>query len=152
MDSHLFLLKRNFVKKNVVTQRNAAPIFNETKEISAGDTSEMLNNIWRIIIESGSIEREVVVEGDTVAWSADVQTIEQNQIDKFAQIFDIKGKRNYMPSNISLDLLAHLRNKQVQVVVFVYSRNVATNPTYNLVKKILLDPAISVQLQLPMKH
>lgn len=142
MDSQLFSLKCNFFKKNFVSQRNGTPIYNEAKEIGAGDVSEMLNNIWKIIIESESLEREVIVEGDNVGWSADVPDILNNQIDKFAQIFDIKGKRNYNPINISPDLLVHLRNKEVHVVVFVYSRNVSTNGTFTIVKKNLLDPAV----------
>lgn len=51
-------------------------------------------------------------------------------------------KRNYNPVNISSDLLAHLRNKEIHVHVFVYSRNIATNATYNIAKKNLLDPAV----------
>jgi hypothetical protein len=142
MDSQLFSLKCNFFKKNFVSQRNATPIYNEVKEIGAGDIDEMLNNIWKIIIESKCLEREVIVEGDNVAWSADVPDIVHNQIDKFAQVLDIKGKRNYIPSNISPDLLVHLRNKEVHIVVFVYSRNVSTNGSFNILKKNLLDPAI----------
>lgn len=142
MDATLYSLKCNFFKKNFVSQRNATPIYNEIKEIGATDVSEMLNNIWKIIIESASIEREIIVEGDNVAWSADLPDISTNQIDKFAQILDIKGKRNYNPVNISSDLLVHLRNKEIHVHVFVYSRNVATNNTFNIVKKNLLDPAI----------
>lgn len=94
----------------------------------------------KILIETGCLEREVIVEGDAVAWSADVPTAENNQIDKFVQLF--KGKRNYCPSSISADLLAHLRNKEVHVIGFIYARNVSTNGTFNLVKKNLLDPAI----------
>lgn len=142
MDSALFSLKCNFFKKNFVSQRNATPIYNEVKDVGAADVNEMLNNIWKIIIESGSIEREVIVEGETVAWCADVPDISNNQVDKFAQIVDIKGKRNYNPINISPDLLVHLRNKEIQVHVFVYSRNVSTNSTFNIVKKNLLDPAV----------
>lgn len=142
MDSHLFSLKCNFFKKNFVSQRSAIPIYNEAREIGAEDVNEMLNNIWRIIIDSGCLEREIIVEGENVAWSAEVPDVSQNQVDKFAQIFDIKGKRNYSPTNISSDLLIHLRNKEVHVVVFIYSRNVSTNGTFNLVKKNLLDPAL----------
>lgn len=142
MDSHLYSLKCNFFKKNFVSQRSAIPIYNEAREIGADDINEMLNNMWRIIIDSGCLEREVIVEGENVAWSAEVPDISQNQVDKFAQIFDIKGKRNYNPTNISSDLLIHLRNKEVHVVVFTYSRNVSTNGTFNLVKKNLLDPAV----------
>lgn len=65
-----------------------------------------------------------------------------NQIDKLALILDIKGMRNYNSINISSDLLAHLRNKEIHVHVFVYSRNVSTNGTFNIVKKNLLDPAV----------
>lgn len=142
MDSHLFLLKCNFFKKCFVSQRNATPIFNEVKEIGANDVCDLVSNIWKVIIESGCLEREVIVEGENVAWSADIPNSEQNQIDKFVQIFDIKGKRNYSPTSISSDLLAHLRNKEVHVIVFIYSRNVATNATFNILKKNLLDPAI----------
>lgn len=142
MDTPLFSLKCNFYKKNFVSQRNATPIYNEIKEIGATDVTELLDNIWKIIIASGSIEREVIVEGETVAWSADVPDVSNNQIDKFAQILDIKGKRNYNPVNISTDLLVHLRNKEIHVHVFVYSRNVATNGTFNVVKRNLLDPAV----------
>lgn len=142
MDSQLFSLKCNFFKKNFVSQRNFTPIYNDVRQVGAGDVDEMLGNIWKIIIESGCLEREVIVEGEVVAWSADVPDAEHNQVDKFAQILDIKGKRNYSPSSVSTDLLAHLRNKEVHVVVFVYSRNVSTNGTFNLVKKNLLDPAI----------
>lgn len=142
MDASLFSLKCNFYKKNFVSQRNATPIYNEIKEIGAKDVGELLDNIWKIIIESASVEREIIVEGDNVAWSADVPDISNNQIDKFAQILDIKGKRNYNPVNISSDLLVNLRNKEIHVHVFVYSRNVATNGTFNIVKKNLLDPAV----------
>lgn len=38
--------------------------------------------------------------------------------------------------------MVHLRNKELHVIVFVYSRNVATNGTFNIVKNNLLDPAI----------
>lgn len=142
MDSHLFSLKCNFFKKSFVSQRNATPICSESKEIGANDVDDMVDNIWKIIIESGCLEREVIVEGENVAWSADVPDSEHNQIDKFAQIFDIKGKRNYSPTNISPDLLTHLRNKEVHVIVFIYSRNVSTNTIFNVVKKNLLDPAV----------
>lgn len=142
MDSQLFSLKCFFYKKTFVSQRNGTPVFNEPKEIGAGNVNEILDNIWKVLIESGCLEREVIVEGETVGWSADVPDISHNQIDKFVQIFDTKGKRNYIPTNISSDLLANLRNKDVHVVAFVYSRNVSTNTTFNLVKKNLLDPAV----------
>lgn len=130
MDSQLYFLKCNFSKKNFVSQRTAIPVYNEVKEIGASDVDEMLNNIWQIIIESGALEREAIVEGENVAWSADIPDIASNQIDKFAQIFDVKGKRNYIPTNISPDLLVNLRHKEVHVVILVYSRNVSTNGTY----------------------
>lgn len=142
MDPPLFSLKCNFFKKSFVSQRNAIPIYNEVQEIGAADVTEMRNNIWKIIIESKSIEREVIVEGENVAWCADVPDISNNQVDKFAQIFDIKGKRNYNPTNITADLLVSLRNKEIHVHVFVYSRNVSTNGTFIIVKKNLLDPAV----------
>lgn len=121
MDSNLFLLKNNFFKKNFVSQRSGIPIYNDAKEIGAGDVDEMMNNIWKIVVESGSLEREVIVEAENVAWSADIPEVANNQIDKFVQIFDIKGKRNHIPSSISSDLLANLRHKEVHVVVFIYS-------------------------------
>lgn len=96
----LYFLRCNFFKKNFVNQRNGTPIFNESKEIGASDINEMLDNIWKIIIESCCIEREVVVEGEAVGWSADIPDASQNQIDKFVQIFDTKGKRNYTSSSI----------------------------------------------------
>ena len=102
----------------------------------------MCNNIWQIIVESKCIEREVIVEGDNVAWSGDLPDLAINQIDKFAQIFDIKGKRNYIPTSISTELLVNLRNKEIHVIVLIYSRNVLTNAIFNVVKKNLLDPAI----------
>ncbi len=142
MDTPLFSLKCNFYKKNFVSQRNPTPIYNEIKEIGATDVKELLGNMWKKIIESGSVEREVIVEGDTVAWSVEIPDISNNQIDKFAQILDIKGKRNYNPVNISTDLLVNLRHKEIHVHVFVYSRNVATNGTFIVVKKNLLDPAV----------
>lgn len=142
MDTELFSLKCNFYKKNFVNQRNLIPIYNDTRQVAAGNVNEMLNSMWKIVIESGCLEREIIVEGETVVWSADVPDVEHNQIDKFVQIIDVKGKRNYAPSNISTDLLTHLRNKEVHVIIFVYSRNVATNGTFTLVKKNLLDPVI----------
>lgn len=53
----------------------------------------------------------------------------------------MQGRRNYTPSSIGMDLLASLRNKSVHVIVYVYSRNVCTNSTFNILKKNLLDPA-----------
>lgn len=138
MDSQLFSLKCNFF----VSQRNSTPIYNETKEVGAADVTEMLNNIWKIIIDSKTLEREVIVEADNVAWSAITPNVSLNEIDKFVQIFDIKGKRNHNPTSISMDLLVSLRHKEVHVMVFVYSRNVSTNTTFNIVKETLLDPAI----------
>lgn len=142
MDAQLFSLKCFFYKKTFVSQRNGTPVYREPKVIGAENVNEMLDNIWKVLIESGCLEREVIVEGESVGWSADVPDVSHNQIDKFAQIFDTKGKRNYNPSNISSDLLANLRNKDVHVVAFVYLRNVSTNGAFNLVKKNLLDPAV----------
>lgn len=142
MDSQLFSLKCFFYKKTFVSQRNSTPVFNEPKAIGAGNVDEMLDNLWKVLIESGCLEREIIVEGESVGWSADVPDASHNQIEKFAQIFDTKGKRNYNPTNISSDLLANLRNKDLHVIAFIYSRNVSTNGTFNLVKKNLLDPAV----------
>lgn len=124
-------INKNVIFSRKISLRNATPIYNEVKEISATNVNEMLVNIWKIIIES-----------DNVAWSADVPNIANNQIDKFAQILDIKWKRNYNQVNISSDLLVHLRNKEIPVHIFEYSRNVATNGTFKIVKKNLLDPAV----------
>lgn len=142
MDEQLFSVKCFFLKKTFVSQRNGIPIFNEPKQVAADNLDGMLKNIWKIIIESGCLEREIVVEGDSVGWSAEVPDICNNQIDKFAQIYDPKGRRSYTPSGISSDLLASLRNKEIHVIVFVYTRNVSTSATYGIVKKNLLDPAV----------
>ncbi|XP_037042659.1 uncharacterized protein LOC119078999 [Bradysia coprophila] len=142
MESQLYYLKCKFYKKNFVSQRNGVPIYTGAKDIGAGDLTELLDNIWKTIVDSGCLEREVIVEGENVAWSADVPDIANNQIDKFVQIFDPKGRRNHTPTGISTDLLVSLRSKEVDVVVFVYTRNVATNGIFNIVKKQLLDPAV----------
>lgn len=142
MDEQLFSVKCFFFKKTFVSQRNGTPIYNDPKEVAADNLDGMLEHIWKIIIGSGSLEREIVVEGDSVGWSAEVPDISNNQIDKFAQIYDPKGRRSHTPTGISTDLLASLRNKEIHVIVFAYSRNVSTSATYGIVKKNLLDPAV----------
>lgn len=142
MADQLYSVKCNFYKKTFVNQRNGTPIFSGNKIVAAGDIGEMLDHLWRIIMESGSLEREVVVEGDTVAWSADIPDASNNEIDKFALLYDPKGRRSHAPTSISSDLLASLRNKEVHIIVFVYSRNISTFAIFSLVKKNLLDPAV----------
>lgn len=137
LSTKMFFLQK---KNNFVNQRNATKIYSEARDVEAGDITELINNIWKVVIDSGCLEREVIIDGDNVAWSAEVPDISQNQIDKFVQIFDTKGRRNYSPSSISTELLVNLRNKEVHVIVFVYSRNVSTNASFN---NVAIDQQLS---------
>lgn len=141
-NTHLFSLKCNFFKKDFVNQRNSTPIYNDARQVVAENLPDLMENLWKIIIDCKQLQREVIVEGDSVAWSPVDPGADNNQIDKFAQIFDVKGRRNYTPSSITMDLLTSLRSKEVHVIVFVYSRNVSTHGTFSIVKKTLLDPAV----------
>lgn len=139
MEDNLFKIKVVFQKKLFVNQKSAEVVLKSISELAANSVEEMKQQLWDLAMENNLLEKEVIVDGENFAWSADNPT-DIDEIDKFIIVYDKVGRRPHKPSLISTDLLTSLRNKEVNVYFYVYSTSISTKAVYTNFKKALIDP------------
>lgn len=51
------------------------------------------------------------------------------------------AKRNYEPASLTSTTLSNFRNHDIQILIFVYSKNITSLGAFKIVRKSLIDPA-----------
>lgn len=132
----LFCIIAHFQQKEFVGQK---AVNQESQEQISGNTrEEFLDNIWLKV--SSIIKREIVVNGDTIAW-AENESPTQDEMGKFIVFQDKSAKKTYLVSQIDSEALRKMRDKHVNVMIHIYGRSISSKGVHQKVTAMLLQPA-----------
>jgi hypothetical protein len=124
-----------FFKRNFIGHLSGDRV---DESIIEGDiVQEISDKIWDI--SEQYISKEVEINGEDIQWSINEHPA-RNEIDKFVLLQDKKMRRNYCPSKLTLEILRHFRDKEINVLIHTYSRSISAKGVWNKVKKNLIDP------------
>lgn len=107
--------------------------------MNVDNNEEFCNKVWEIAKDN--IIREVIVDGDHVAWSNNKEP-KIEDLDKFVILSDRTSKRNIRPRNVTHEVLRNLKNHQLRLFIYTYSVSITSQHIYNILKRSLIDQEV----------
>lgn len=131
----IFSFVGHFQQKEFVGQKALNP---DNQEVISGDNvKEVLDTIWEKV--QPLIKREVLVEGESFQWSSQ-ENHSREEIGKFVTFQDKSNRKNYTIEQISTDVLRKIRDKDINIMVHVYSRNIINKNIHTKMVEKLIQP------------
>ncbi|KAJ3402560.1 hypothetical protein HDU80_004952 [Chytriomyces hyalinus] len=118
------------------------PATSADHRLTADDVDSFIQQLWTAILPH--IKRGVIIQGDSCAW-APIQKHELTvaDVDNYALVRSLSGNRSITISSLNSSEIQNMHNSAHGLWVFQYSGTVVNANMFKLVKKKLLDPAVS---------
>lgn len=124
-----------FQRKEFVGQKSLS--CDEEAFVSGENVNEILDAIWDKA--KSMVKREVIVKDEEIEWSENAVPT-RDDIGNFIIFQDRVARKAYSTDQITTTLLARLRNKQVNIMVHVYGRQICNKSVHGKFTAKLLQP------------
>ncbi|XP_062559829.1 uncharacterized protein LOC134224486 [Armigeres subalbatus] len=112
-------------------------------DVQAKSVNDFLRKVW--ILAKSHLLREVVFhqqeDGSTVPKWSDKEEPEESDFNKFAIFYEKQNRKYTMLDKITTNLLHSWRDKEIHVLLHVYSLSVSSRKIFTTVKQHLIDPS-----------